>query len=106
MDPDIAALINIMTIEEDPGFTKRFSDEYNCHITVTSKSGQQFSAEVSHPKGHWRNPLSDAEVEDKFRGLATEVLSPDQCRAALDVLWSIEEATNLSTLFDHLTVTV
>ena len=38
-DPAIQALIDRISIEEDSGFTKRFSKEYNCHMEVTTRSG-------------------------------------------------------------------
>ena len=93
-----------MQIEEDPDFTQRFSDEYNCHMEVTTTSGQRLSAAVTHPKGHWRNPLSDAEVEHKFRPLAAEVLTDKQCDTVLAYLWSLEQAPNLQMLFESVIV--
>ena len=103
-EPAIRSLIAKMTIEEDPAFTERFSDEYNCHLEITTTSGQCVTAEVTHPKGHWQNPLSDAEVDEKFRGLATEVLTPTQCDTALQHLWSIEKASSLQPLLDSIIV--
>ena len=103
-DAAIRALIATMQIEEDPDFTQRFSDEYNCHMEVTTTSGQRLSAAVTHPKGHWRNPLSDAEVEHKFRPLAAEVLTDEQCDTVLAYLWSLEQAPNLQTLFESVIV--
>ena len=104
-DPGIRALIGTMTIEADADFTRRFSDEYNCHMTVTTTSGQTLMAAVSHPKGFPRHALTDAEVEAKFRGLAGDVLSAAQCQAALDSLWALEQAPNLKALFDHVVLT-
>jgi 2-methylcitrate dehydratase len=103
-DPAVRALIGTMRIDEDATFTERFCDEYNCQIEVTTTSGQRFSAAVTHPKGHWRNPLSDAEVESKFRALATEVLSAEQCDTALQQLWLLDQAANLQPLLDRLIV--
>lgn len=103
-DPAIRALIATMTIEEEPDFTQRFSDEYNCQMEVTTTSGQRFSAAVKHPRGHWRNPMSDAEVEDKFRRLAAEVMPPAQMDRILAPLWSLEDAENLNTCLEALVV--
>jgi 2-methylcitrate dehydratase len=103
-DAAIRRLMDAMTIDEEPEFTQRFSEEYNCHMDVTTTSGQRLSASVTHPKGHWRNPLSDAEVEEKFRHLAQPGLSEAQCNAVLANLWSLEHAPNLHSLFDNLVV--
>ncbi|HEY7709780.1 MAG TPA: MmgE/PrpD family protein [Candidatus Entotheonella sp.] len=103
-DPAVRALIGTMRIDEDTTFTERFCDEYNCQMEVTTRSGQRLSAAVTHPKGHWCNPLSDAEVESKFRALATEVMPGEQCDAALQQLWSLEQATTLQPMLDRLIV--
>ena len=103
-DPAIRRLIDTMTIDEDPDFTQRFSDEYNCQMEVITTSGQRLSAAVSYPKGHWRNPLSDAEVETKFHHLVHFGLPDTQRRAVLDILWHLEHASNLQPLFDSLVV--
>jgi 2-methylcitrate dehydratase len=103
-DPAIHALIGAMHIDEDAAFTERFCDEYNCHMEVTTTSGQHLSAAVTHPKGHWCNPLSDAELEGKFRALVTEVMPAAQCDAALQQLWSLDQAATLQPLLDCLIV--
>jgi 2-methylcitrate dehydratase len=71
-------------------------------MEITSTSGQRFTAETAYPKGHQQNPLSDAELEEKFRHLAADVLPEAQCRAALAQVWSLEHAPNLRQLFDSL----
>jgi 2-methylcitrate dehydratase len=100
--PALRQLMSKMTIEEDVEFTQAFPDELNCWIEVSSASGQRFTAETAYPKGHQQNPLTDAELEGKFRHLAAAVLPESQCRAALAQLWSLEKAPNLRQLFDSL----
>jgi 2-methylcitrate dehydratase len=103
-DPAIRSLIATMTITEAPEFTQRFSDEYNCQMDVTTTSGQHVSASVTHPRGHFRNPMSDQEIEAKFRRLAADAMSPVQMNRVLALLWSFEDAENLSTCLDALSV--
>ncbi len=103
-DAAIRSIIATMTIEEEPGFTERFSDEYNCHMDVTTTSEQHFSAAVTHPRGHWRDPLSDDDVEAKFRRLVADAMPADQIDRVLASLWSLEDAENLSACLDALIV--
>ena len=103
-DPTIRRLISVMRIDEDPEFTQRYSDEYNCRIEVVTTSGQHVSAATAYPKGHHQNPLSDAEVATKFQNLASKLLTASQCQTALENLWSIEQAPNLLPLFDPLVI--
>jgi 2-methylcitrate dehydratase len=100
--PALRQLMAKMTIEEDAEFTQAFPEEFNCWMEITSRSGQRFTAETAHPKGHRQNPLSDAELEAKLQHLAAGALTEPQCRAALAQLWSLEQAPNLHQLFDSL----
>jgi 2-methylcitrate dehydratase len=100
--PALRQLMSKMTIEEDAEFTQAFPDELNCWMEITTTSGQRFTAETAYPKGHQQNPLSDAELEAKFRHLADGILPEPQCNAALAQLWSLEHAPNLRQLFDSL----
>ena len=93
-----------MTINEDKDFTQRFLQEGNCRMEVTTVSGQRLVAHTAYPKGHQRNPLSDADLEAKFRRLAEAVLTEQQCSTVLQLLWGVERLSNLKALFDTLVV--
>jgi 2-methylcitrate dehydratase len=104
LSPALRQLISKMTIEEDLEFTQHYPEELNCWMEITSASGQRFKAETAYPKGHQHNPLTDAELEAKFRHLTAGILPEPQCQAALAQLWSLEQAPNLHSLFDSLVV--
>ena len=93
-----------MTSDEDKDFTQRFQQEGNCRTEVTAVSGQCLVAHTAYPKGHQRNPLSDIDVEAKFRRLAEAVLTEQQRSTALELLWAVERLPNLQALFDILVV--
>jgi hypothetical protein len=61
-DPALRPLIAKIAIDEDKNFTQRFPQEGNCRMEVTTVSGQCLVAHTAYPKGHQRNPLSDADV--------------------------------------------
>jgi 2-methylcitrate dehydratase len=103
-DPALRPLIAKMTIEESPEFTRRYPAEYNCRMEVTTRSGEQLVAATAYPKGNRRNPLEDAEVDTKFRRLASVVLTEAQCDRALELIWSLEQQPNLEELLDALVV--
>ncbi len=48
--------------------------------------------------------MTDAEIDAKFRSLSAELLSPQQCDRALNLLWCLEDQPNLGELFDTLVV--
>lgn len=103
-DPGVRELISKITIEENEEFTGKYPDEYNISMEVSDSSGQTHKSHTSYPKGHGNNPLSDQELESKFRNLSGEVWSDGQSSAALEMLWSLEDLTGLDELLDSLVV--
>ena len=93
-----------MAIHEDEEFTRRYPGEYNCRIEITSCTGKGFAAQTSYPKGHRLNPLNDAEVESKFRSLASSEIGEPQCDRMLEIVWSLDSSSNLNQMFDSLVV--
>jgi 2-methylcitrate dehydratase len=41
-------------------------------------------------RGHWKNPMMDAEIEDKFRSLARQQLPAAQADMLLRQLWALD----------------
>jgi 2-methylcitrate dehydratase len=99
-DPGLRPLIKKLTVVEEPSFTQRYPAESCTRIEVTTADGRRMTAETSHPKGHYRNPLTDTEVEAKFRGLAAEVLGARGCDRLLTEAWQLDAATTLDELFE------
>ena len=101
-DPAISDLIAKMTVHEDEEFTRRYPKEFNSRIDVTNRSGESYTAHTTYPKGHRCNPMSDAEVEAKFRNLSSGTLSSAQCDRVLEIAWSLDSSPDLNELFDSL----
>ena len=53
---------------------------------------------VDYHRGHYRNPMTDAEVEGKFRPLAAAVLDDAQTDRLLSLLWKLDEQPNVNEL--------
>ena len=105
-DPALRPVIKKLTVVEEPEFTRRYPAESCTRVEVTTTDGQRVTAETSHPKGHSRNPLTDTEVEEKFRGLAARVLGAERCDHVLAEVRGLERAATLDRLFESLVVAV
>jgi len=55
---------------------------------------------VDYHRGHWKNPMTDAEMEEKFRGLASRHLPTQRIDALLKELWALENVTNVGALVE------
>jgi 2-methylcitrate dehydratase len=70
----------------------RHEKEYNlCDLEIVLKSGQRKSARVEYHRGHFNNPMTDAEMEEKFRSLARKHLPAERTDALLRQLWTLED---------------
>ena len=103
-EPGLRTIINKMQIVEIAEFTERYPAEYNCRIEIIKRNSQTEVAATSFPKGHGRNPLSDADVDAKFRRLACPTITEQQCEQALELIWSLENLPNMEGIFDSLVV--
>jgi 2-methylcitrate dehydratase len=103
-DPTLRSLIKKLTVVEEPEFTRRYPAESCSRIEVTTMDGRRVVAETSHPKGHYRNPLTDREVEEKFRGLASGALGVEGSSQVLAEVWDLENCSTLDKLFESLVI--
>ncbi len=89
-----------MKVLEDPARSARVPDEQGAAVTIVLKSGASVSGEVQLARGEADNdPLSDAEVSDKFLGLTSGTLSQGQAQTMLDRLWRLEAEPSVSAVF-------
>jgi len=59
---------------------------------------------VDYPRGHAKNPMTDEEVEEKFRRLASRVLSSGQISFILESLWTLENQKDVSEILEAFAV--
>ena len=103
-DSALRSLIKKLTVVEEPEFTRRYPAESCTRIEVTTTDGRRVTAETSHPKGHYRNPLTDGEVDEKFRALALGELGAEGCNRVLAEGWDLENLATLDRLFESLVI--
>ena len=73
-------------------------------LTVQTSDGRQHTAAVPYYTGHFKKPMSDTDIEDKFRRLTTGLLDGSRQQTALDRLWRLDEETNLGRLMASLAI--
>jgi 2-methylcitrate dehydratase len=77
----------------------RTEHEFNlCELEVVLKSGARKIVRVEYHRGHFKNPMTDAEMEEKFRLMAQKHLPAGGIDNLLRLLWGIESEPQVSTL--------
>ena len=98
MDPAIRAQLKKVEVVADPEIEKVFPALQRVVVNITTIEGRTFSKQLDYPKGDPRNPLTDAEVEEKFAALAEGVLSAGAQKKLIDTIWSLEKVGSVSKL--------
>jgi len=94
-----------IAVKEDRALTALYPREgIPNRITIRTKGGKTFKEEVIFPKGHPRNPLTDGEVETKFRSLTKRSLSEKMTDRVLELLWNLEKVSDVSEIAGNLVV--
>lgn len=100
-DPELRALMQRIAVSEKPEFSVRYPTEARTRITLRSKDGTEHRSETIQPKGHVENPLSDAELIDKLRGLWPATFDATRLDPLLDLVRGLE-SHSARDLVDHL----
>ncbi|HEY3656784.1 MAG TPA: MmgE/PrpD family protein [Steroidobacteraceae bacterium] len=99
-DEAILTLANKITIREDSELTRQLPHCFPCRMNMRFRNGHAQSTAMKYPRGHHDDPMSDQEVKDKFRHLASRKLSPDRIERALDHIWATDETRLAGDLFE------
>jgi len=73
--PDVVALQGRVELRLDDRLEALCPETLGAVVEITTSDGRRLEREVLHAKGDPRNPLTEAEVEEKFTALAGRVLS-------------------------------
>ena len=98
MDPTIRAQLKKVEVVADPEIEKVFPALQRVIVNITTTDGRRFSKQLDYPKGDPRNPLSDAEIEEKFSALADGVLSNGAQKKLVDAIWNLEKVGSVAKL--------
>ncbi len=103
-DPKLRPIMNKIKVCENKEFSQRFPAELMVRITITARSGKTIVDELAHPRGHTRNPVTDAELDVKFDALV-ETRGPedaDVCRTVRKTLWAFDAVKDVATVLEPL----
>lgn len=83
-DRQIAALRGRVTAAAEAAIGRT-----EAYVTIALNDGRTFSKHVAHALGTLARPMSDADLEAKFRGLTAGVLTPAQAEEVIALCWRI-----------------
>ncbi|KAM7321228.1 hypothetical protein ACRRTK_019320 [Alexandromys fortis] len=95
--PQVRELLQKVVLEHPSDNLPSFNTLY-CEISVTLKDGTTFTERSDTFYGHWRKPLSQEDLQKKFRDNASRMLSKDTVESLIKVVESLEDLDDCSVL--------
>jgi 2-methylcitrate dehydratase PrpD len=101
-DPELLELAQRVVVSVDPELDRQFPEKTATRVTFYTGRGD-LTTTVEYPKGDPANPLSDAELAEKFCWLTVDVLGEERSRQLKEAVDHIQEMENLRHLTQWLT---
>ena len=92
-DPRVVAVRNRVSAKVDAAIGRT-----EARVTIRTRDGRAFNRHVEHALGTLARPMSDADLEAKFRGLAGEVLPAAQVEEIIKLCWQLPALRDAGTL--------
>jgi len=92
-DPVVLDLIEKITVEHDPSLTA-----FQGISEITTKDGRRFQKRVDVPHGLGSDPLTDRELEDKFKSMALTYMDEHQIQEIFRTVWNVDRLDDIGKL--------
>jgi 2-methylcitrate dehydratase len=90
-DPVLLELVSKVKIHRDAALSSRYPAGIPNRVVVKLANGRQLMREVEFPRGHARNPMTDEEVEQKFRLLVEPRYDKERADRVLKICWELDK---------------
>jgi 2-methylcitrate dehydratase len=94
-DPKVLALIDKVILTGDPTLDKARPAGIS---EITNKKGETCRLRVDYPRGHARNPMTDQEVIEKFRDMASIHMSEDHMKRLIESVFEMDKLEDIGAL--------
>jgi 2-methylcitrate dehydratase len=94
-DAELVRLIQKVKVNRNAEMTAGYPEGIPNLINITTTDGKKFSRQITYPLGHAGNPMTDQDIEKKFRAQVCNVLPDKDMASILDQLWQIETCENV-----------
>jgi len=101
LDPQIRTVINKLTVEADPAMGgAEFPDVVQARLIANDRDGKKYEIYVRDPLGHYLNPLTPKDIENKFKLLTEQTLGRNKAALAFDLAWRTKESESFASVLD------
>lgn len=91
----LMGLVQKVVVREKKEYTDVYGVSFPNKITITLKNGNKLEKEVTDPKGHPKNPLTQEEIEAKFTSVAGALLPESNQKKLIAVVRNLEDVKSM-----------
>ncbi len=97
-DEKLLGLVARIALHRDAALNARYPRGIPNRLRVTLADGRVLVREVEFPRGHAMNPMTDAELEQKFRRLVEPRYGKERADRILETCWNLEKLSGAGEL--------
>lgn len=102
--PEIVAAVERIEVKVDAECEREYPARRSGFVRIEATDGRVFERRVMDPKGEGQNPLSDGDMEAKFRANCSPILGTDGAERTLDLMWNFHrQPDSLTRLLAEMT---
>lgn len=94
-DPVVLDLIERISVAYDPDMGEH---GYGGMSEIITKDGRRFHKRIDVPHGIGSDPMTDSELESKFREMAQRYMDEIQIQKLFETIWNVEKLDDMSGL--------
>ena len=97
---ELIELTNKVKLHRDASANARYPRGIPNRFVVTLRDDRKLEKEVEFPRGHAQNPMTDAEVEKKFRTTVEPKYGKDRASKILAKCWELDKLASVTELLE------
>ena len=101
-DKRIFSVIDKIKVYPDDEFERAFPAKQCTRVEITTVNGEKFEKQMDYPKGDAREPMTEQDLDTKFRSLASSCLSDSRMDQLKHAVFALDTAPDLTTLMQLL----
>ena len=96
--PQIRETLPKIKVRAEPSFEKLFPKTQPCNVHITLNDGRKLTKHLEWPKGDYRSPMSEAELDQKVINLVKGRLSDRAYKTLRETVFGLENVAQMSDL--------
>jgi 2-methylcitrate dehydratase len=99
-DPSLRPLMEKISVSAREDLSAMWPYPPRSEVTIETNDGQRIEFAAEYALGHWRNPMTDEQLAEKFQRLGARYLPPQVSAELESALWGLADLATVNELTD------